>query len=300
MFETRAFSPATDFPALVELLNAVAKVDGVALTTEAEQRDSKELFEKYGYLQQWVMPGSSPNTFIAYTWLYKQSATPYAEYVMAVHPKFREQGLEKKLLETIIAEAKNQKAIYLYDLVDAKNVARQTFLLQQGFKSERGFRLMVLEALASLPAPVLPPQLLLRTYDQVNDMKIMVEIANRGWSDLPGHKVASGENVDWVNQQPHDSIFFLFDKHNKVIGCTSAKVTEDGRGKIDSPALVSEYRQPELYRALVVIGLQYLVSQGCTEVILESWGDYDSTITAYLELGFKTTIHELGYRLDLM
>jgi ribosomal protein S18 acetylase RimI-like enzyme len=147
---------------------------------------------------------------------------------------------------------------------------------------------------------VLPSHFSLRTYDQVNDMKVMVEIINRGWSDLPGHKVASGDNVDWVNQQPHDSIFLLFDKHNKVIGCTSAKFTDDGRGSVDAPGLTPEYRQPELYRALALIGLRYLSQHGCKEVKLESWGDYDSTITAYTELGFRTTIYEIGYRLDLL
>jgi hypothetical protein len=35
------------------------------------------------------------------------------------------------------------------------------------------------------------------------------------------------------------------------------------------------------------------------QVQMYSWGDYDSTIAAYIELGFRTTTHELGYRLDL-
>jgi N-acetylglutamate synthase-like GNAT family acetyltransferase len=300
MFETRAFNPATDFPALVELLNAAAKKDGITLTTESEQREQVALYEKYGQFQQWIIEyQQNAKLFTAYANLFKQPDTPYAEFALAVHPDFVGENVEAQLLETIEQAARQQQAAYLSALIDSRNQQLHNVLLHQGFKPEGGFRLMKMSLTESLPKPEFPAQLSLRTFDQVNDMKVMIEISNRGWSDLPGHKVASEDQIYWVNQQPHDSIFLLFDKDSKVIGCTSAKVTEDGRGNVDAPALVPEYRQPELYRALVLVGLDYIVRQGCTEASLNSWGDYDSTIAAYTELGFKTTVHELGYRLDL-
>jgi mycothiol synthase len=251
-------------------------------------------------LSQWVVEHpQKQDVLIGHAALFKQTATAYAEFLLVVHPEFRGQHLEKQLLEQIIAEAKNVKANYLYDLVDANNKQRQVFVTSQGFKPERGFRLMTMKLSKSLPASTIPKHLSLRTYDQVKDMKVMIEIVNKGWSDLPGHKVAAGENIAWVNQQPQDGIFLLFDESNKVIGCVSALVTEDGRGQVDAPALVPGHRKPELYSALVLVGLEYLAKQGCEEVNMMSWGDYDSTITAYTELGFKTTVHELGYRLDL-
>ncbi len=297
---TRAFNPAADFPALVELLNAAANVDGVALTSEADQREQVAVYEKYGQLQQWVI-GHPKNaeTSIAYANLFKQPDTPYAEFALAIHPDFIQENLEAQMLETIKQAAGQQQVTYLSALIDSRNERLQNVLLRQGFKPEGGFRFMTMSLVGALPKPEFPARFSLRTFDQVNDMKIMIEIINRGWSDLPGHKVASGDNVDWVSQQPHDSIFLLFDEHYKVIGCTSAKVTEDGRGEIDAPALVPEYRRPELYRTLVLVTLEYLAKQGCQESGMMSWGDYDSTIAAYTELGFETKIHELGYRLDL-
>jgi mycothiol synthase len=295
----RAFNPDTDFPALVALLNDAAKADSSALTTETEQRAFREGSEKYGHIQQWVSEHSKPsNNLIAYAALFKQAATPYAESQIIVHPEFRGQGLEEQLLNLIVAEAKAQKAEYLYDLVDVNNKERQAFVTSQGFPPERGFRLMTMTLPKSLPTVAIDAQFSLRTYAEVKDMKVMVEIVNTGWSDLPGHKVADKENVGWVNQQPHDGIFLLFDK-NRIVGCVSGVVTEDGRGQVDAPALIPEHRQPEKYLALLLVGLEYLQKQGCGEVTMTSWGDYDSTIAAYTELGFKTIVHELGYKLYL-
>jgi N-acetylglutamate synthase-like GNAT family acetyltransferase len=297
--KTRAFNPATDFPALVELLNNVAKADAGTSTTEEEQREQVALYEKYGQFQQWVMPHpQNAEAFIAYANLFKQPDTPYAELALSVHPDFVQENLEEQLLKSIKQETQKQQATYLSALIDSRDQHLHTVLLQQGFKPEGGFRSMIMNLTKSLPEPTIPARFSLRTYDQVNDMKVMVEIVNRGWSDLPGHKVAT-KNVDWVNHQPQDGIFLLFDEYNKVSGCVSAILSEDGKGRVDAPALVPEYRQPDLYRALVLVGLHYLAARGCKEVKLESWGDYDSTIAAYTELGFKTAVHELGYRLDL-
>jgi hypothetical protein len=54
-----------------------------------------------------------------------------------------------------------------------------------------------------------------------------------------------------------------------------------------------------MYLGLLLAELEYLAKQGCKEVTMTSWGDYDSTIAAYTHLGFKTTVHELGYTLDV-
>jgi ribosomal protein S18 acetylase RimI-like enzyme len=152
---------------------------------------------------------------------------------------------------------------------------------------------------SSFPEPVLPAEFRLCTYDQVNDIKVILEIINKGWSDLPGHKVADSNNVAWVNQQPQDSIFLLFDDKGKIAGTTSIVMLEDGLGRIDAGGIVPEYRTSDLYRSLALVALEYAVKHGCKKVMLESWGDYESTIEVYKKLGFEITIHELGYRFDI-
>ncbi len=291
--------PDVDFPALANLLNDAARVDSGSTTTEAEQKDSVTMLQSYGYLGQWIVDDpNNPNNLIAYVWFFKQAATPYAEFTLTIHQNNRERELEKRLLEVVVQEAKSQQASYLYALIDSKNPYLHEALLGQGFRLERGYHAMEMPITTSFPEPVFPEGFSLRTYDQVNDMNIMVDIVNRGWSDLPGHKVAGDNNVSWVNQQPHDSIFLLFDNEGKIIGSTGTVILEDGSGRIDAGGLVPEYRTPALYRSLALVALNYAIKQGCKKVKLESWGDYESTIDTYKQLGFVTVIHELGYRFD--
>jgi hypothetical protein len=133
----------------------------------------------------------------------------------------------------------------------------------------------------------------------VKDINILVEISKKGWSNLPGHTVPSYEQTkDLLETNPDDVIYLLFDTDNQVVGRVGVTL-RDSQGKVDSPAIVPEHRTPELYKTLVLVGLHDLTQRGCEQVQMYSWGDYDSTIAAYIELGFRTTTHELGYRLDL-
>jgi ribosomal protein S18 acetylase RimI-like enzyme len=143
---------------------------------------------------------------------------------------------------------------------------------------------MTLDVTGLVPPPKIPAEFTLRTYEQVQDINVLVEISNKGLADLPGHGVATIESINAAN---------------KVIGSVGVTL-QDTQGVVDSPAVVPEHRTPELYKLLVLLGLHDLSKRGCKQVQMYSWGDYDSTITVYTELGFKTTVHELGYRLDLL
>ena len=236
---------------------------------------------------------------IAHASFFKQAATPYAEFTLTIHPNNRDQELVKSLLDVVTQEAKSQHASYLYALIDSKNPYLHEVLLGQGFKLKRGYHAMEMALATSFPEPIFPEGFHLRTYDQVNDINVIIEIVNKGFSDLPGHKVADSKNISWVNEQPHDSIFLLFDNQGKIIGTTGTVILEDGSGRIDAGGLVPEYRTPDLYRSLALVALDYAVKNGCKKVKLESWGDYESTIDVYKKLGFEITIHELGYRFNL-
>jgi ribosomal protein S18 acetylase RimI-like enzyme len=127
-------------------------------------------------------------------------------------------------------------------------------------------------------------------------MKLMM---NEALGDLPGHKNANWENTSWADQQPHDSIFLLFDAKEEVVGITGTLILENTIARIDAGGLVPEYRTPDLYRQLALVALDYAVKKGCKKASLESRGDYESSIDVYKELGFEIVTHEVGYRLDL-
>jgi hypothetical protein len=159
---------------------------------------------------------------------------------------------------------------------------------------------MTLDVTGLVPPPKIPAEFTLRTYEQVQDINVLVEISNKGLADLPGHGVATIESIKKILEtNPNDVTYLLFNAANKVIGSVGVTL-QDTQGVVDSPAVVPEHRTPELYKLLVLLGLHDLSKRGCKQVQMYSWGDYDSTITVYTELGFKTTVHELGYRLDLL
>jgi hypothetical protein len=157
---------------------------------------------------------------------------------------------------------------------------------------------MELEITQVVPLSELPSGFSLRAYKEINDINILVDIANRGWADLPGHKVTTPETTNQMLETSQENIFLLFDASDQVIGRVGVTLEND-QGTVDSPAIVPSQRTPELYKLLVLIGVHNLTKRGCKHVQMYSWGDYDSTIIAYTELGFRITMHEIGYRLDL-
>lgn len=298
-FMVSAFDPNTGFLALTELLNEIAKTNSTPTTTEVEQQEQVALYEKYGQFQQWVIQHpQDPNLLIAYGNLFKQSHTPYAEFTLAIHPDFTRENLEVQLLTIIRHEALKQQAVYISALVNAQNEHLQLILENQNFKHHGGFRTMELAITQAEPLSELPSDFSLRTYEEVNDINVLVDIANRGWADLPGHKVTTYETTSQMLETNQEDIFLLFDRSDQVIGRVGVTLEHD-QGTVDSPAIVPAQRTPELYKRLVLTGIQDLTQRGCKHVQMYSWGDYDSTIAAYTELGFRTTVHEVGYKLDL-
>lgn len=295
----KAFDPNAGFPALVVLLNAIAKANSTPVTTEAEQQKQVALYKKYGQFHQWVIQHpQDPDLLIAYGNLFKQSDTPYAEFTLAIHPDFIRENLEVQLLNMIKHEALKQQATYVSALINTQNEHLQLILENQYFKHHGGFRTMELHSTQVVQLSELPTCFSLRKYEEVNDINVLVDIANRGWADLPGHKVTTYETTKQMLEASQETIFLLFDTSNQVVGRVGITLEND-QGIVDSPAIVPAQRTPELYKLLVLVGVYDLTKRGCKHVQMYSWGDYDSTIAAYTEIGFQTTIHEVGYRLDL-
>jgi mycothiol synthase len=300
MFESRAFNPATDFPALTELLNEIAKADSGTPVTEEQQHGQADYFgnSKFFFFQQWVVE-TSDKQLIGYAWMYQSLATPYAEFVIAIHPNHRTETIDVQLLDIIIEAAKKCGVTYISVFSQSSDESARAFYVQHGFRPEGAFRLLFLEITQPLPLPEIPSEFVLRTYKQINDINLWLESADAGWADLPGHKVAILEQVkELLETNPEDEIFLLFDTQNKFVGRVGITLHGE-QGNVDSPGIALEHRTANLYKQLVLLGLQELVKRGCKNVQMYSWGDYDSTIAAYLELGFKTTVYEVGYRLDL-
>ena len=297
MFEVQILDPVTDFPRLSNLLNLI----GSAETTEQAQREQTESLAGLGFFGQWVIPDpEDQNRLIAQASLFKLSSTPYAEFTISIDPDFGQHNLNTLLLYAIRGEAKKQRATYISAFANQTNPSLESFLLEHRFKIDGAFRSLELEVPRALPVVNIDSQFRISTHEQVQNLSILVEIANRGWADLPGHKIATFEIIQRnLEASPEEQIFLAFDGAGNVAAQVGIAI-HGGVGKIDSPGIAREYRTPELYKQLVLLGLHELQNKGCKQVQMYSWGDSDSTIAAYTDLGFQITAHEDRYKLDLI
>lgn len=99
----------------------------------------------------------------------------------------------------------------------------------------------------------------------------------------------------FTNLKPY---FFLVDGeayvgHDRV---NISQENESKTGHVGVPGLAPQYRSPELYRELALVGLNWLQERGCSEIKLSSWGDSEETIRAFEDLGFTMNFYEVGYQ----
>ena len=296
MFQVRLLDFVTDFPALSRLLNLIDNAE----TTQQAQREQSESLAGLGFFGQWVIPDpENKNRLIAHASLFKLSSTPYAEFTISIHPDFGQHNLNTLLLCAMRDEAKKLRATYISAFANQANPSLESFLLEQGFEIDGAFRSLELKVPRALPVVNIGSQFTVKTYSQVNDLNVLLEITNSGWADLPGHKIATLEMVQQqLEASPEDVIYIVFDAKKAV--ARAGFSLRDGVGVIDSPGIARDYRTADLYKQLVLLGLHGLQNKGCKQVQMYSWGDSDSTIAAYTDLGFQITTHEDRYKLDVI
>lgn len=108
------------------------------------------------------------------------------------------------------------------------------------------------------------------------------------------------ETFDWAG------FFLLFDPDGRIAGTVSAEVAPDltaengfRTGRLGSPGIVPEHRSAELYQALLASGVAYLKARNVVMGTLETWGEDQTTIDAYQQLGFGIRSEQLAYTRDL-
>lgn len=150
-------------------------------------------------------------------------------------------------------------------------------------------------------SPQFSGNLKIHDYTDTEDIGLLTKASNHCWGDLWGHKIVTEEQRKIIREKFRlDAIFLLFND-TELVGISSPSLSKDvaSKGVLDSSGIVPEYRSPELYKALALFGLGWLYEQGRTEINLESWGDADTTIQVYQDLGFEPEVLELGYRRSL-
>ena len=308
--ESRQFAVPDDFPRLVELKNAYL-TDFERTTTEERQRFLLSLrdHDAVGDNRVIVHP-DDPNQLIGYMWVWQQTRGRIV-YELVIHPDWQGQGLGSQLLQWAIRRAKTLNADYIDAQVDVTNQAEIRFTQKHGFRPLGTYLRMDLLQDTPLPDLVLPDGYELRPYQQVQDIATYAMLMNQGYGDLWGHakNVPVKEHRKGISNYDPEGIFLLYTTSGEAVGMGSAQLetqtsVQDGShtNTVNVPGVVPSHRQPDLYRALLLHSLHW-VRDGMPapgNILMDSWGDFDSTVDIFWQIGFTVKKHAVGYRLYLI
>lgn len=304
-FLVRLFDPARDFPALVNLINAIDAVDNSGeATTEDQQRAQVDWPGRDLLCDRWVTTAvDQDNLLLGYGDSWKTPQTATADIYVGVHPSWRRQGIGRELLQRTLIRAGEQGAAHVAVYADINNPASHIFLREHGFSVAGAFVKLYLALPHTTETPQWPPRYALRRFSEAPNLAGLVSVLNHSYGDRFGHKITTeAEIASWVDLENAVNIALLFDDSGIAIGICRVRPTNRTHGVevntigyLDAPGVIPAHRQSGLYRSLVLAGIEMLRQQGQTAIVLESWGDEEHTIEAYCALGFTRQQHLVAY-----
>ncbi len=302
----RPLEPDADLEALLELLRVVARADGQEPLT-ADRLQEALLWPKH---ERWVAVNpTESHDLIGYAVLFHQT-TDRCYGDIKVHPAWRRRGIGRQLLDRLSERAAELDAGYLAIDVPADNQDALRFLLSQGLRYRGDTWALLAPADTPLPPPVWPHGYTARSYAEVADLPLLVELCNRTFRDLWGHwentpgMVTVERMRGWLSHADPAGTFLVFDSSGAPAGQCRAMPAAAGAPAgtphvIDQPGIVPEARDAGLHTPLALTAAHWLRGQSPRPIRLESWGDRRETIALYESLGFALVEHEVSYVLAL-
>ena len=204
---------------------------------------------------------------------------------LCVAPEHRRKGHGSQLLTRILERASQRQATGLMAYMPGDKPALE-FANQIGFEIKGYFRGLHLPAKTQRKLAALPNGWKLEPYSESLDVERYAQILDASYANLWGHGIASPEVMQTMlsTLEPQDT-FLVVDANGLDVGC--AGMTRGNPQLIDAPGLIPTQRSAQNYQAVLANVLNKLEPE--FEVILNSWGEAEETIAAYLELGFMET-----------
>ncbi len=309
-YQISPFSIERDIPRLLSLYRAVEASDQEGRQiSEEELRAQLDLPGHDPTRDRWILNNpAKPNEMIASALLRLEAESGDAMANIVVHPDWRRRGIGGKLLSNVLERSHELKAGSVQIFANAHSSAATGFLQGHGFFAQGAYTEMRLTAGTRLPPIIWPFGYTMRPYSEVQEISLLTEAMNLSYIPLWGHNEVSQEQMkSWLPNFVPEGIFLVFSEKGRVVGVSRTEPSPERTarngaptGYIDAPGVVPQHRRLDLYRALVLTGINWLQQQGQTIIEMESWGDKLEVLKMYRELGFKDIHQYISYQRKLI
>ncbi len=305
----RSFSPDEDIPRLLTLYDAVETVDHAGI--EVSEQSLRDQINTPGHdplKDRWVVPSPDDlSALIGSALIRVIPGSSLTEANLQVHPGWRHRGIGSALLSRIVERSRLLSASTIQIYANVGHPDAPAFLQKRGFAARGAYTQLRLSEGIRLPPVIWPFGYTLRPYAEVQDISILTQAMNFCYIPLWGHQeVSENEMASWLPGFNPDGIFLVFSEKGRVVGICRVELSPERTkknslptGLIDAPGIVPQHRRLDLYRALVLTGINWLRDQGQDWVEMESWGDKLEVLKMYRELGFKDICQLICFQIEL-
>ena len=218
-------------------------------------------------------------------------------------PEFRDSGIPPRLLSDSVQRARKfgARVVHFQTAFDAHDDRR--LLESKGFVKIKEFWQMRWEG-DELPPLRLRPGFRLRSFELDRDEALLTELQNTAFGENWGFSPNTVDQIAArvrVKISPPEGIIFIMDGENAAAYNWTQRI-QNAHGHVGFVAMTGvhpDYRGNGLGTAIVVSGMEHLVSRGVNAVELEVDAENTPARELYLKLGYRRVHHSVWYELKL-
>ena len=220
-----------------------------------------------------------------------------------VLPEFRDSGILRRMLRDSVRRARRlgARVVHFQAALNAHDDRR--LLESEGFEKIKEFWQMRWEG-SELPPLRLRPGFRLKSFQLDKDEAMLTELQNTAFGENWGFSPNTVDQISArvrINVSPPEGIIFIMDGENAAAYNWTQRI-QNAHGHVGFVAMTGvhpDYRGNGLGTAIVVSGMEHLVSRGVNGIELEVDAENTPARELYLKLGYRRVHHSVWYELKL-